>query len=252
MQLFILALSLISAGNAFDTRKIILTDRTIDAVIDSPKGKGPHPLLVIAPGRASKMDDSFYQTLAEAASKTGFVVIRFNWGSTKLTDLKQQAEDLSTVLSSFIQGRVNEPLEINAKQVALLTDGVSARIAMMPDSDALKPNVKALIFLDPECDLENPYSKLYGKMTSIKTSRLLIVSQPGNGCERAQIYEQAKTNGDLFSLYTATGPRNTAATTAVVLNNLQGFGWVKPSVETRNDAKKVKKMTPESHIGHSH
>lgn len=73
---------------------------------------------------------------------------------------------------------------------------------MLPESDALKPSVKAQIFLNPECDTGNSFTKLYGKIASIKTPRLLITTRRGNECELAQIYEQAKTFGDHFSLYT--------------------------------------------------
>lgn len=266
MILLLLALSKVPSSLAdapiTDTRKIILADRAIDAVIDRPQGEGPHPLLIIAPGRSFKMKEANYPALAEAARKAGFVVIRFNWGFRKsngpsdgempTADLKQEAEDLSTVLSSFTQGRVNEPLEINHEQVALVADGFSARISMLPESGALKPAVKSLILLNPECDAANSFTKLYAPMASLKSPRLLITTRAGNTCEPAQVYDLAKASGTAFSLYLISGEGNPSTITAAVVNALVNLDWKNTPHLKENDAKKTKKTPPNSHIGHPH
>jgi len=231
----------------------MLGDRTINAFIDTQKGKGPHPLLVIAPSRTEKMKDPSYEKIAALGVKAGFVVIRFNWGMSALSsDLKREAEDLATVLSSFTQGRVNKPLEINPDAVALLADGLSARISMMPESKVTKSVVQMLILLNPECDAGNPFPKLYAPLANLKsTQRLIIVpGNPGNGCETVQIYDAVKSYGETLSLYTFPGGKDEDTIHAAIFAALRGPNWEGPDWE--NDAQKKTKKEPHSNITHSH
>ncbi len=239
MIFFITLFLATSTTQASETRKVMLTDRTIEAVIDLPKVEGPHPLLIIAPGRNEKLEEPIYKSIADSATKLGWVAIRFNWGFRKTrlptartslsTDFKNEAEDLSTMLTSFTQGRVNEPLEINKELVALMTDGFSARASMIADSDALKPGiVKAHLYLNPECEAGTPFTKAYSNLLAVKTPRLLVSNRTPGSCDFTQF--EPKLFGETFSVFlmppsTSDLKSRSTPVTAVITDFLQSLGW---------------------------
>ncbi len=232
-------------------KKVVLPNRTVDVLIESPPEEGPHPLLVIAPGRTDGHLHGIYPVVAEAARKLGFVTLRFNWGyrnpsvpsekgktptpnsSGPTADLKQEAEDLSTVLTSFTRGRVNKTLEIDANKVVLLVDGLAARVAMMPDAEVLKSNVNALLLLNPECPADSGFTQLYSALATIKKPVHLIFPRPGNGCDPAAVYDLAKSADPSFSLYSFPGNAvlgdekspATSASIATLTEALGRLGW---------------------------
>jgi hypothetical protein len=71
--------------------------------IQTPKGKGPFPCVIICPGRGYHMELPLMKDFADKAVQEGFVAVRFDWtfytkGSNPSADGSQEIGDVEQVL----------------------------------------------------------------------------------------------------------------------------------------------------------
>lgn len=211
--------------------RIELGDRTVEGLIDSPKGEGPHPFLIIAAGEDVSVSDRFYEKLTAAATAADFVTLRLDWSFKRAKgkaspDLKREAEELGTVINDLMTSRMMKHFEIDTTKVALIAKGLGAKVAMVPESGATSDKVKATLLLGPDCDgSPDSFAKTYAPFLSAKTSRMIIAVK-GGACPLNQIYSAGKSFSDEVTLFTMASDSPDAAIGAAGAW-LKAQGWSK-------------------------
>ncbi len=256
--------SLVAPSNAAaakaETVKILLGEETLEAKIDGPRGKGPYPMLVIAPSTDLRSRAPLLEKLTFAASRLGFIVVRFDWLYTKKKDasapsapsaeMKSEIEELGLVINELLVSRMMKQYEIDAEKIALLSVGFGSRVAMAPNSGGTGPKVKASILLAPTCTPESPFKKAYAPWVAHAVPRLLFAASQGTDCDLAQIYEAAPGFGSTVSLYT---PKELTPDTVVKPTTewLKNLGWTPKPASAKKKKKLKASPADHKHEGHS-
>ncbi len=280
----LLALILAVPARAAEIAKILLGDVTLEAKIEGPRGEGPYPMIIFAPGKDTRSNERLFEKLARAANRQGFMTIRFDWLFTGATQsppakgkktekpvarepsagLADEAEQLSILLNELTASRMMKQYSIDPEKVVLISKGFGSRVAMLPDAGGTGAKVKASVLLAPECDGENRFKKVYAPWIATKIPRLLVQARADTGCDLAQIYEAAPEFGANVAIFTPSGnreflgesPKDFATQDTVVattLTWLKDLGWTKGLAPIAKRKKKKKAPSPadHKHEGHS-
>ncbi len=222
-----------------DRTRIELTDRLVEGLIDHPEGEGPHPLLILAAGAESDLQNRLYEKLVAGAIADGFVTYRLDWSFKKKkgaasADLKREAEELGVVVTQIVGSRMMKQYEVDTAKVALVAVGLGAKVAMQPDSGGSGEKIKATLLMNPPCEKTvGSFATAYAPFIALKSPRMIAASRAG-GCPLSQIYGSAKDFGDEVSLFTTDGDAlfavgknlaNQDAAIAASLNWLRAQGW---------------------------
>jgi dienelactone hydrolase len=241
-------------GNAFakpDPLAVQLGDRIVEGLVDHPKGAGPHPAVIIATGIDADMHDPFYEKLATAAAKDGFIAIRMDWSfrgkkaaGKPSAGMTNEAEELGVVAKDIVAARMMKPYNPDPSKVALIAKGFAAKVAMLPETGATSEKIKGLLVLDPGCDpAPATFAVTYAPLLAAKSSRMIVASRSG-ACPLSQIYAAAKDFGDSISLF--AGDTSPEATLAVIDLWLQNLGWVAPDAAKKAKTPDLKKHEAQS------
>lgn len=150
-----------------------------------PKGKKPHPLLVIVPAKQDTMTGSLFEDLAHAAAAQGYRVVRFNWGFVTNSDepskdLSTEANDLKTVTNYFAKQK-----DIDPGHVSFIAKSFGSKVVM---KKAFKM-AKGLVLLTPNCSKKESFTQTYGKLTKEKIPTHIVISKDDPHCDVNQIHK---------------------------------------------------------------
>lgn len=204
---YTLALTLLLSLNshAAVNRTVIKTDRgELPVIVNAPKGKGPHPLLVIAPAKKYLMDERLFSELAKQAAAAGFLAVRFNWGfaakgAEPSKNFANEAADLNDVAQHYI--RLNQTQKL---KVFLAAKSMGSRAAMQA---ALTPYA-GLLLLTPNCDKKDTFAKTYAPVFKAKRPVHIAISVDDPYCEVKQIYKSSEKLAPHLTLHTLKGDHN--------------------------------------------
>ncbi|MBI2070293.1 MAG: alpha/beta hydrolase [Elusimicrobia bacterium] len=176
----------------------------IETAVSRPKGKGPFPLLVIAPAKQYTMEGKIFEELAHGAAGLGYYVVRFNWGyipkkSEPSADLSAEAKELDAVIEHF-----RKESKVDAGRVVLAAKSFGTKVAMLgPEQKA-----RALLLLTPNCDAERTFRKTYQPVFASTKKAHVVISVNDPYCDINQIHEALKDLGSRVTVHTLFGDHN--------------------------------------------
>lgn len=150
-----------------------------------PKGKKPHPLLVIVPAKQDTMTGSLFEDLAHAAAAKGYFVVRFNWGfvtnaDEPSKDLSTEANDLKTVTNYFAKQK-----DVDPEHMYFIAKSFGSKVMM---KNAFKKAV-GLVLLTPNCSKKESFTQTYGQLTKEKIPTHIVISKDDPHCDVNQIHK---------------------------------------------------------------
>ena len=180
----------------------IKTLNVSEHLINKPNNKA-FGLVVIAPGKKYLMRERLFSRLAEKLSKKGYVVVRFNWSKSTLTDekleLQKASEDIKNVTEYF-----QNKFKFKSDKTILISKSFSTKAL-----DLSIQLAKTHVLLTPNCSVEAPFEKTYNRiLMNFDVLTHVIISNEDPYCDVRQIYrtlEQAKV---LPRIMTTKGDHN--------------------------------------------
>lgn len=179
----------------------------VPVLVNEPTGKGPHPLLIIAPAKKYLMKERLFERLALAARNNGFLVVRFNWlfaksGGEPSPGFADEAEQLGAVISRYA-GRS----DVRKDAVFLAAKSMGSKIAMKAELSSLR----GLLLLTPNCDGKDGFGEAYAPAFAAKKPVHVAISKDDPYCAVQQIYAFAKDHPQAMTLQVLEGDHNFAA-----------------------------------------
>jgi len=184
-------------------------EATLDVDLSIPDGSGPHPCVVICPGRGYHKDLPLVKDLAARLKKEGLAAVRFNWsfytnkvqpsmdGSAELTDI-----DAAIRLAKSIPGVDSTRIYLAGKSLGsvygyyafqkhpelkacLLYTPIIPEAGLGPDYyPKLKDETRPVTFILGDGDRDNcPLGYLYGYLADIGKAIPVIVLSGGHSFE---------------------------------------------------------------------
>ena len=125
---------------------------TVEIRAEFPKGNGPFPAVILAPGQGYHMDLPILQEAAERLVADGFAVYRFNWAyftrdpkqGEPSEDLSLEVEDMATVLAAARSDK-----RVDASRISAAGKSLGSMVAWR--LFRREPGLHKGVFLTPVC-----------------------------------------------------------------------------------------------------
>lgn len=206
MHALLCALLIATAHAGVEKGAIKTSAGRIDYLVDVPKGRGPFPLLVVAPAMKYLMEQPLFDKLAKGAAKQGFLVVRFNWryvaaGTQPSPDLSAEASDVEAVIDHFSTHK-----KADRNKVVIAAKSFGTRVLMKgPEKRG-----RALLLWTPNCDGGQTFRQLYAPLFDPDKPRTahVAISAADPYCDVRQIYGALGELGSRVTIHTLSGGHN--------------------------------------------
>jgi hypothetical protein len=196
------ALALLCQVSAAET--IQLGGRELSVVVEKPEGKGPFPLLVIAPAKEYTMKGRLFERLARGAVALGYAAVRFDWGfvsrkAAPSAGLEAENADLAAVVDHFAAQSWAD-----RARVVVEAKSLGSRAAMV----GAHARASALLLWTPNCSAAAPFEATYAPILGSQRPVHVAISAADPYCDLAQIYAAAPKLGSKVTLSILGGDHN--------------------------------------------
>lgn len=205
-------LTALATTSAFATETRVIESRSggkVEVLLDLPAAKGPHPLVVVAPGQGYHARLPLPESLVKSLNSEGIAVVRFNWAyfvkdpktDKPSSDLSTEVDDMNAVLVDALKLPTIDPARVavagkslgtlvgwrvfktqaKLKAVALLTpvciDNAKTEVVdnMTQNYPDISANNRPLLLVSGEIDPLCPLPMLYANAAKIPRARAVGV-----------------------------------------------------------------------------
>lgn len=181
-----------------------INGKAYDIIVKKPEGKGPFPLLIIAPAKKYTMQGRLFNELAEGAVDMGYYTVRFNWqfvtrSLAESEGLSLEAQDIINVLKYFKADK-----RIDTSKVVLAAKSFGSRVAMTGPYKEFD----SFLLITPNCSQSQTFQELYGALYSWRKPVHIVISNNDPYCNVHQIYQSMRYASLNMTIFTLFGDHN--------------------------------------------
>lgn len=192
----LVAVSLLWAGLSAQaqTPRPVITARGAEIAVTAgyPTGKGPFPVLILAPGKGARANTALLESVSHAVTAKGIAVYRFDWAyslhdpnAQPSVDRSNELQDLQTVLDLARKDPAVDPA-----RVAVAGKSLGSFVAWR--AFHADPTIKSAVALTPLCSSFTPpvtnFAEYYTGFATETRPSLWLLGDADSACQPKTLY----------------------------------------------------------------